>query len=113
MMDTQRTFIRIRGTSALRTADVDSFVTSDDHIMRLPVHDSTPQRGSGLVYLTRHTSASAASCLVHQHAVRSRDEKIRGRRLVRGLAEAQGCDGFCRRLVHGTVFRDGGERCGA
>ena len=113
MVDTQLTFICIRGTSALRTADVDSFITSDDHITRLPVHDGTPQRGSGLMYLARYTSASAASCLVHQHAVRSRDEKIRGWCLVRGLAEAKGCYGFCRRLMHDTVFRDGGERCGA
>lgn len=97
----------------LRATDVDCLITRDDHIARLPVHDSTPQGRPSLMHLARRTSAPTPRRLVHQHAVRSRDEEIHGRDLVSGLTKAESRDGLRGGFVHGAGLGNGGERSGA
>src|SRR6266850_2656937 len=110
--DLSRTFVSIRGTPVLRATDEDRLIARDDHIARLPVHDGTTQGRAGFMYFVRCASAPAPRRLVHQHAVRSRNEQIRGRSLVRRLAKAEGRDGLRGGLMHGARLWYGCEECG-
>lgn len=99
------TFVREAGTSALRSTDVDSFITSHDNITCPPVDSRTPQRRTNFVYDYRGASASSTTGLVGQDSIRSDDEEIEAIAFLCWLLEAEAGYGLSGGLEYGSRFR--------